>query len=68
MFEKLMQDEQIRLRWNALTEDKDFAEEDEDHPLEGIISIWITIRAGSYVHGWRHTNKALKRTPKRQKA
>jgi len=50
-----MQDEQIKLRWNALTEVIDFAEEDADHLLEEIISLWITIRgfslAASYMAG-----------------
>jgi len=34
MLEKLMKDEQIKLRWNALTEGIDFAEEDADHLSE----------------------------------
>ena len=57
MFKKLMQDEQIRLRWNALTEDKDFAEEDKDHLFEEIISLWITIRGFSPAATWLETYK-----------
>ena len=67
MLEKLMQNEQIKLRWNALTEDIDFTEEDADHLLKEIISLWITIRGFSLAATWletykQHTAKNTKKT------
>ena len=57
MSEKLMQDEQIKLRWNGLTKDKGFAEEDEDCSLEEIISLWIIIRGFFSAATWLKTYK-----------
>jgi len=57
MLEKLMQDEQIKLRWNALTQDIDFAEEDSDNLMKEIVTLWITIRGFSLAATWLETYK-----------
>ena len=56
MLEKLMKDEQIKLRWNALIE-VDFVEEDADYLLKEIISLLVTMRGFSLAVTWLETYK-----------
>jgi len=63
MLEKLTQDEQIKLRWNAVTQNIDFAEKDSDNLLK---DFRLPLEDFPWqLYGWRHANKALQGIPKR---
>jgi len=57
IIEKLMKDQNIKCKWNVLTEDIDFPEEEEYHLLKEIISLWVTIRGFSLAATWLETYK-----------
>ena len=58
ILEKLIKDEQVKVRWNALTEEVDFVEEDADCLLKEIISLWVTMLGFSLA---AISNKALQK-------
>jgi len=61
IIEKLMKDQNIKCKWNVLTEDIDFPEEEECHLLKEIISLCITIRGFSLAATWLETYKKYKK-------